>query len=207
MHEDPTSTILHDVHENVKNDSTNSHEKSYMGQKDYVIECYTANAQSINNKLDELRLTMGIWKPKIVGITKSCATNKTDADIKLTDDYTAIRDDRGRGVILYMHNSLDFVECSELNNIHFEASCWSVVRLNIIDKMLVGCVYRSPNSTREKNKKLLKMMEKIENLNGITHMLIFGDFNFPEINWKTYNVSGGAETIQQQFYELHQACF
>ena len=88
-----------------------------MGQKDYVIECYTTHAQSINNKLDELRLTMGIWKPKIVGITESCAANKTDTDIKLTDDYTAIRDDRGRGVILYMHNSLDFVECSELNNI------------------------------------------------------------------------------------------
>ena len=53
-----------------------------MEQKDYVIECYTANAQSINNKLDELRLTVEIWKSKIVGITKSCATNKTDADIK-----------------------------------------------------------------------------------------------------------------------------
>ena len=33
-------------------------------------------------------------------------------------------------------------------------------------------------------------------------MLIFGDFNFPEINWKTYDVSGGVETVQYQFSEL-----
>ena len=143
-----------------------------MEQKDYVIECYTAYAQSINNKLDEFRLTVDIWKPKIVGITESCATNKTDADIKLTSDYTAIRDDRGRGVILNIHNSLGFVECTELNNTDFKASCWSVVRLNANDKMLAGCVYRSLNSTRGNNKKLFEM-EKIENLNGITCMLIF----------------------------------
>ena len=69
-------------------------------------------------------------------------------------------------------------------------------------------VYTEAQTAQEKTKKkLFEMMEKIENLNGITHMLIFGDFNFPEINWKTYNVSGGAETIQQQFYELHQDFF
>ena len=49
-YEDLTSIILHDVHEYVNNDSTNSHEKSYIEQKDYIIECYTANVQSINNK-------------------------------------------------------------------------------------------------------------------------------------------------------------
>ena len=56
----------------------------------------------------------------------------------------------------------------------------------------------------ETTKNFFEMMEKIENLNGITHMLIFGDFNFPEINWKTYDVNGGVETVQHQFYELHQ---
>ena len=38
-------------------------------------------------------------------------------------------------------------------------------------------------------------------------MLIFGDFNFPEINWKTYDVNGGVETVQHQFNELHQDLF
>ena len=41
------------------------------------------------------------------GITESYAANKTDEDIKLTDDYTTIRYHKGRGLILYMHNSLD----------------------------------------------------------------------------------------------------
>ena len=89
-------------------------------------------------------------------ITESCVANKTDTDIKLTDDYTAISDDRRRGVILYMHSSLDFVEYTELNNTVFEESCWSVVRLNTNDKMLVGSVYRSLNSTRENNKNFLR---------------------------------------------------
>ena len=44
-------------------------------------------------------------------------------------------------------------------------------------------------------------------MSGIMHMLMLGGFNFPEINWKTYNVSGGVETVQYQFNEIHQDLF
>jgi hypothetical protein len=46
--------------------------------------------------------------------------------------------------------------------------------------ILIGVVYRSPNSTEENNTKLLKVMQEF----GNRQVLIMGDFNFPSINWK-----------------------
>ena len=50
-------------------------------------------------------------------------------------------------------------------------------------------------------------MEKIESLNGITHLLIFGDFSFPEINWKTYDANGGVDKVDYQFMSFTKICF
>ncbi len=36
---------------------------------------------------------------------------------------------------------------------------------------------------------------------GISHIMILGDFNFPEIDWSAYNVRGGEDTIQAKFFD------
>ena len=50
------------------------------------------------------------------------------------------------------------------------------------DKLLVGCVYRSPNSTNENNALLLELLKLATN-GRHSHVVIMGDFNYLEIDW------------------------
>ena len=97
---------------------------------------------------------------------------------------------------------------------------WCVV-LNGKDTLLVGCIYRSPNSDRNNNENLYDTVynenlnetvynEKLydtvynENLNetvrqannlGFSYILIFENFNYPSINWD--DVTSPPEGIHQ----------
>ena len=46
--------------------------------QNYLLDCYCANAQSLNNKMDEFREVVAVWKPKIVGITESCSKDRSE---------------------------------------------------------------------------------------------------------------------------------
>ena len=61
---------------------------------------------------------------------------------------------KGGGVMLYVHESFTSVPCSELNEFKFGESVLSIVKLHKSD-LLVGVVYRSPNSDETNNEKLL----------------------------------------------------
>ena len=54
-------------------------------------------------------------------------------------------------------------------------------------KLLVGVCYRSPSSSEENNRELAVLISKALNEPHITHILIFGDFNYPNINWEHMN--------------------
>ena len=45
--------------------------------------------------------------------------------------------------------------------------------------MLISLVYRSPNSN---NDKLLQLLQDLPYVHSHTHLLLMGDFNFPNIN-------------------------
>ena len=50
------------------------------------------------------------------------------------------------------------------------------------DKLLIGCIYRSPNSNAINDAILNATLKKANNL-GFSHVLIFGDLNHPCLNW------------------------
>ena len=58
---------------------------------------------------------------------------------------------------------------------------WAEIKLQQGDSLLLGCVYRSPNSTKEQNVSLYSLLADATKLR--THILICGDFNHPEIEW------------------------
>ena len=74
-----------------------------MDTKYYLFDCYYANAQILNNKMDEFREVVTVLKPKVIAITKSCSEGESEGDINL-EGFTPYRDDGGRGVILYIEN-------------------------------------------------------------------------------------------------------
>ena len=65
---------------------------------------------------------------------------------------------------------------------NFIESVWCSIRLANDDKLLVGCVYRSPGSSKDNNIKLNALLKNAVQLD-FSHVLICGDFNYKEINW------------------------
>ena len=56
---------------------------------------------------------------------------------------------------------------------------WAKISLSKNSHLLVGVCYRSPSSTTEENMLLTKVIETAAN----NCALIFGDFNYPSIDW------------------------
>ena len=143
------------------------------------------NIQSIRNKLAELQHLINQHKPAVIGITESwCDSTISDAEISL-NGYSLYRKDRlvgtGGGVLLYVDESLSVTPVHCLNNANVEDSVWCSLSLQNSDSLLIGLVYRSPNSTDVNNDKLLHLLQDLPHSHPYTHLLLMGDFNFPII--------------------------
>ena len=55
----------------------------------------------------------------------------------------------------------------------------------------VATLYRSPNSSIDNSIKMCSLIDLICNRAG--YKLFMGDFNFPNINWNTWNTTGYTE--------------
>ena len=63
---------------------------------------------------------------------------------------------------------------------NFHETVWCCFFLDNNDKLLIGNIYKSPNSSTENNEKLQSAIQA-----GYSHLLITGDFNYKEIDWST----------------------
>ena len=78
-----------------------------------------------------------------------------------------------------------------LNNSSSKEACWCIVGLNKTEKLLIGLVYRSPNSTEENNVLLNNMMSSLNDEN-FARIVVMGDFNYRDIDWSLWT-SGAPE--------------
>ena len=134
------------------------------------------NAQSICNKFDEFKSCILQHSPKIVAITESwCNETVNDSEIHL-DNYKTYRNDkqsgRGGGVLLYIHCSLNFTPCAEINNLKIEDSIWGSIELTSNETLFVGVVYRSPCSNVINNNKLNEVIQRIYQSCSFTQLLL-----------------------------------
>ena len=104
----------------------------------------------------------------------------------------------GRGVAIYVREGL----CAEqvIMQVEFKESVWCRIKLRNNDSLLVGCVYRSPNSTDQNSLEVINLFERAKDSRD-THKLVMGDFNFREINWETVTTSVGETHIASLFVE------
>jgi hypothetical protein len=87
-----------------------------------------------------------------------------------------------RGIVMYVRDSCNAqqVELSDEQRAINE-SVWIELPLENKDTLLIGTMYRSPNSSCDNNanfNRLLRDMTKDR-----SHVLVVGDFNHPELNW------------------------
>ena len=156
------------------------------------LKCIYTNADSLSNKMNELRSLVYLEKPHIIAITE--VKPKNYKDITLTDfnlegyeiHSVNVTKRQGRGIIIYAHNSLK-VNDIELC-VNYEESCWIELRLNKTDKMLLGCIYRSDSGTQENNLNLMKILQHAISLEYSLYLLV-GDFNYNHISWENWTTT------------------
>ena len=67
---------------------------------------------------------------------------------------------------------------------NFEEYVFCKIKINKNKTCIIGCIYRSPNSSELNNQKLLELLSEVNSLNGEI-LTITGDFNYNVINWQT----------------------
>ena len=87
---------------------------------------------------------------------------------------------------------------------------WIKIKLRGNDSLhLAGCIYRSPTSNLQQSTAAL--CDLFRSVTGFTHLLITGDFNYPDINWShcsctNHNLQLFLDTIQDMYLFQHVMC-
>jgi len=133
------------------------------------------------HKIDELRQLVTLHDYDIISVAETWATAEIKDSELLIEGFSMYRVDcnvtRGGGVVLYIKENLRSSTDNKLMLENFEDSVWCSVKTN--DKRLfIAVCYRSPNSSKENNLKLLSVMDKAVNQCGYDRILIISDFNY-----------------------------
>ena len=151
------------------------------------ITCFYTNADSLLNKRSELLMHIHNMQPRIIAITevqpKNTSTTVLESEFHIENYQCYLSAPGGRGVLLYIHNTLESMEVIIGGGMYVDA-VWCTVTMNGTDKLLVGCVYRSPNISTSDEEQLNDMMIQACCFK-VSHKLIMGDFNHPDIDWIT----------------------
>ena len=82
----------------------------------------------------------------------------------------------------------------------FNEAVWCKILLNKTSTLLLGCVYRSPNSSLENSEHLITLLKEVGQ-EKYFHHLVMGDFNYREINWTDSSTNVGENHVASLFLE------
>ena len=166
-----------------------------------------SNCQSAMNKKSEILDLVNSERPHVLALTEFGASRDINDGELGIDGYTLYRGDHsdgkgglGRGVALYVQDTLNHSACPKMDGESFDCLAWSLVKLMDGKRLLLGAVYRSPNSSDENNQNLLKTLRLAA---SVPHdfLMICGDFNLPSIDWRTNQVQDGQNSFTATFLE------
>ena len=180
--------------------------------KVHKLKCLYTNSDSLLNKRLELEAAIVLYVPHIVCITEFSpkATNTPVQEVELQIEGYDLFSNVGshkRGVLIYTHKNLQASPSTADELWSSEEGCWCGVSLNEEDRLLIGCVYRSPNSPESNNTSLLESIKKICEEVKFTHLLLCGDFNIPEIDRKEEVSLTNSKHLAFRFMECIRDCF
>ena len=148
-----------------------------------------SNCQSAINKRSEISALIDSQNPHILALTEFGAAADVDDGELGIEGYSLYRGNHssgaggpGKGVAIYIKNTLNHSACPVFDNIGFDCSTWCTVLLKDGKRVLVGVIYRSPNSMQENNKKMMEVLRASSSTNT-DYLLVCGDFNLPKIDW------------------------
>ena len=117
-----------------------------------VLKCMYLNATSLENKLDEFKVVVSTYRPKIIAVSETWFKSISNVNMNGYNVYRRDRNDgrRGGGVCLYIDQSIESFELSDARfNLSKIEHIWATIYFGK-DKYLVGCIYR-PNDFIDMN--------------------------------------------------------
>jgi exonuclease III len=150
------------------------------------LHCIYANVDSLSNKLSELSFITVNYSPDVIALSEVLPKNSrfrlTEAELQL-ENYDLFTNfalpSAHRGVALYIRNTMKPHYSSFKPN--GAESVWCEINLVDRDKLLLGCVYRSPNINAQNDEEINDTLKDAAAFSS--HVLIMGDFNHPELDW------------------------
>ena len=109
-----------------------------------------------------------------------------------------------RGICVYVAQHL------KVSEVVFEETAvehvWVKLNLKGSDCLMIGCIYRSPSCNHEESIKHLKSL--IQHASKVaSHLMIVGDFNFPQIDWEAALSQAANSHSSHSFLEIIQDHF
>ncbi len=170
----------------------------------FGLTCLSTNADNLRNKLAELNHIISIHNPDIIAVQEVFPKNSEVQPDKVTYETNGYELFLGnnmekRGVALYIKDDIKANEILLLTS--YEEAVWCEIKLKGKDKLIVGSVYRSPNSGQDNNTELANMLKDIAKEHA-SHLLIMGDLNFPRIDWINETSPASLDDPNTCFLEL-----
>jgi hypothetical protein len=171
------------------------------------LRVYYANVDSLSNKKAELAVVCKIYKPDIIMLNEIVPKNSRfkihEAELRL-EGYEIFTNlvKAERGVLIMVKSELDAqvftkYECT------FSESVWVEIA-GKKDYILMGCVYRSPNSDQRNTEKMYQDIEVMSRTGS--KMLMVGDYNHPELAWSDNYVPHASCTKGESIISMIDDC-
>ena len=164
----------------------------YFSDEFYTI-LYSNVDQSLTGKMNELLERVDRHKPNIIMLTEiepKCKKDQTkqikDSEISIPNYALFTNTNRKRGVAIYIESKLNPRECTRIINNNFEEGIFCEIEGANNEKILLGCMYKSPNSSKENVQNMIDTI-KNDNLQKYDIICITGDFNYPKVKWNGMN--------------------
>ena len=164
--------------------------KIYKTQNQKNLKTLTINFQSIRNKTADLELLINKEKPDIIAGSETWLNPDIYNTELFNNDYEIFRKDRldsHGGVLLAIKSNLIAEEIKTEPNSKIE-SVYCKISLPNSTPLIIGSLYRPPNSTTEYMTNLCNQLSDIKTKYKNAIIWIMGDFNLPDINWNSYTV-------------------
>jgi hypothetical protein len=113
-----------------------------------------------------------------------------------------------RGIAVFIANKIVANETTIVGQ-DFSEQLWLEISLKDEDSLLLGCIYRSPSGSLPEQKEATSQPCRLFSLGAAmnpSHLLIMGDFNFPDINWKNGLSTAGLQHHWHDFIRTTKDC-
>ena len=184
--------------------ATNSVNTSETPNTKGLLVMYT-NIDTYLNKREEFQTQIADMKPDIICLVeilpKTPGIIFHQCEYTIQGYYSYFNNTKKRGIAIFVNNNLVSSLNEYLSSDEFDESLWLKIQLKGRDTLLLGCIYRSPNSDDLNNNRLIQLLKKVSEQHT-SHLLIVGDFNCKDINWDALSTVATETSIQSRLLDV-----